>query len=97
MSPSEAPAAAGGELSWGSGKHSGLVWQSEQLSLTQLGPVLKSAAQARTNASARTPVVLGRLSQRCRLGPERERERVPGFTSEKEELPARIKAPETKA
>lgn len=51
MSPSEAPAAAGGGLSWGSGKHSGLVWQSEQLSLTQLGPVLKSAAQARTDTS----------------------------------------------
>lgn len=47
MSLSEAPAAAGGGLSWGSGKHSGLVWQSKQLSLTQLGPVLKSAAQAR--------------------------------------------------
>lgn len=42
--------AAGGE----SGKHSEVVWQTEQLSLTQPGPVLESAARARTDASAWT-------------------------------------------
>lgn len=96
MSPSEAPAAAGGGLSWGSGKHSSLVWQSEQLSLTQLGPVLQissASTYGRVGPDAGGP----RAPFSASGSRERERERVPGFTSEKEELPARMKAPETTA
>lgn len=62
MSLSDTPAAGGG-LSVEPAKHSEGVRQSEQLSLTQPGPVLKSAARAHTDASAWTPLVLSRLPQ----------------------------------
>lgn len=45
-----------------------VVWQSEQLPLTQQGLVLASAVRARRDASAWMPVV----SQRRRAVPERE-------------------------